>query len=224
MYNDNCTLPHRSNGPTSSVPKAPTPARFDFDAELEAYERREKRWTFRKSAAKLTFDQRVEAFDRRSERWSRGQNIAEAGDFRVDDERLDGIIDASLNLEVALGRHQALCEGDFADYDADDLEALGKHCARFDRRVIVVRRVEGATEYLNLARSDLILALLLELRNWRKLARKIGRELRDQYDRTATIRAGIAEHEHGVADWCDEPDASADNGAELPTSENAAHA
>lgn len=207
---NNSTLHPSLDGPIThdeaEAPKAPTPARFDFDHEIADYERRERRWTFRKSAANLTFDQRVEAFDRRHERWGRGETLAKASDFRVEGERLDRIINAALNVEVALGRHKALCELDFADYDIDDLDALGKHCKRFDRRVIVVRRVEGAVEYLDLARSDLILDLLLELRNWRKLARKFGRELRDQFDREETVRAEIAEHEHGIKDWCAERD------------------
>jgi hypothetical protein len=218
---NNSTLHPSLDGPIgeAEAPSTPAPQRFDFEGEIEAYERSEKRWAFSKSVAKLTFDERVKAFDRRHEKWTRGQNLAESSDFRVEDERLDGIINAAVNVEVALGRHKALCELDFADYDIDDLEALGKHCKRFDRRTIVVRRVEGAVEYLDLARSDLILSLLLELRGWRKLARRIGREVRDQFNRTATTRARIAEHEYGIPDWCDERDESANDNASEHTDE-----
>lgn len=221
---NNGSLPPSPDGP---IPEAgarstPAPQRFDFDREIAEYERRERRWTFRKSAAKLTIDQCAEAFYRRHERWTRGQNLAEASDFRVDPERLDSIIDAALNVEVALGRDKALLEHDLDRFDFDNLDALRAHCEKYDRRPIIARRVAGAVEYLDLARSDLILSLLLELRNWRKLARKFGRELRDQYDRQETVRVEIAEHEYQYfKDWCRERDESDESLAVIADSDNA---
>ena len=217
---ENSTVHPFSDGPIPSdeadASKAPAPARFDFDAELEAYEKREKRWAFRKSAANFTLDEHAgKAFDRRHERWSRGETLAKASDFRVDGERLDAIINAALDLEVALGRHRALFEHDFANFDLRRLKALREHCRKHDRRVFVGRRVEGAVEYLDLARSDLILDLLLELRGWRKLARKIGWQLREQFDRDARIKAEINVHgRDGFREWCDDPDESANNASE----------
>jgi hypothetical protein len=211
-----------ADGPIPEVeaPSTPAPQRFDFEGEIAAYERRERRWAFRKSAANLSLDEHAEAFDRRHARWSRGETLAKASDFRVDGERLDQIINAALNVEVALGRHRALFEHDFANFDLRRLKALREHCRKHDRRVFVGRRVQRAEQYLDLARSDLILDLLLELRGWRKLARKIGWELREQFDRDARITAEINVHGRGgFREWCDDPDESANDNASEHTDE-----
>lgn len=169
----------------TQVPDTPSacdaiPKRFDFDAELAEYEARESRWD-RRHAWHLPFDERVKVFEKRDQRWTRGQNLRDAGRFRVDDQRLDEIIDAALNVEVALGRDQALCEGDLDHCDLRGVkEPLRDYCRDHDRRPVLVRRVEGGSEYLDRARSDLILSLLLELRGWRRLADGVGRHLRDQ--------------------------------------------
>ncbi|MGH7331067.1 MAG: hypothetical protein ACREJX_22185, partial [Polyangiaceae bacterium] len=106
-------------------------------------------------ASKLDFESRVEAIERRSQRWTRQTVLADSLAFRIDDKRIDEIINVALEVEVALGKERALLEHDFDRFDLDDLDAMKEYCVRYDRRPVVVRRVSRGREYLDLARSDL---------------------------------------------------------------------